>query len=131
MTEKHMICLSCPLGCELTVRIEDGRVASVEGNGCLRGEAYGGQEAIEPMRILPSSVQVVGGTRALLSVKTDRPIPRSLIPSAMCAIRELSVQAPIEIGTVVLGDLLGIGANLVATRTVPLLPPLEELPDSK
>jgi CxxC motif-containing protein len=118
MSDKRLICLSCPIGCELTVHIEDGEVLTVEGNRCARGDAYGRQEAVRPMRILPTSVRVTGGTRKLLSVKTDRPIPLELIPAAMRRIKGLSVEAPVQIHDVVLDDLLGTGAKLVATRNV-------------
>jgi CxxC motif-containing protein len=114
-----MICLSCPIGCELRVHIVDGEVSQVEGNRCPRGEEYAKREAIEPMRILPSSVRVIGGTRRLLSVKTDRAIPLRLIAEAMKGIRRASVRAPVEIGDIVLEDLLGTGANVVATREIP------------
>lgn len=120
MTEKRMICLSCPIGCEISVRIEGGQVVQVEGNGCPRGEKYARREAVEPMRVLPSSVRVIGGTRQLVSVKTDRPIPRRRIPEAMAEIRGTTAKAPIEIGDVVVARLLDTDANLVATRRVPL-----------
>jgi len=119
MTEKRMICLSCPVGCQLTVTVENGEVLRVDGNACPRGDVYGRQEAIEPMRTLPTSVRVTAGTRDLVSVKTDRPIPLDLIPAAMDLIREISVEAPVRIHDVVLDDLLGTGAKLVATRDVP------------
>jgi len=119
MTEKRMICLSCPVGCQLTVTVENGEVLRVDGNACPRGDVYGRQEAIEPMRTLPTSVRVTAGTRDLVSVKTDRPIPLDLIPAAMDLIREISVAAPVRIHDVVLDDLLGTGAKLVATRDVP------------
>jgi len=118
MTEKRILCISCPVGCEMTVGIEDGRVIRVDGNRCPRGKHYAEQEAVEPMRVLPSSVKVVGGRRPLVSVKTDRPIPRSLIPEAMKAIRETVTLAPVRMGAVLLTDLLGTGANVVATRDV-------------
>ncbi len=60
MTEKRILCISCPVGCEMTVAIEDGRVLRVDGNRCPRGKHYAEQEAVEPMRVLPSSVKVVG-----------------------------------------------------------------------
>lgn len=103
----------------------DGQVIEISGNQCPRGEAYGRQEALEPMRVLPSSVRVVKGTRPLLSVKTDRPIPRRLIAEAMSLIRNVSVEAPIAIGDIVLTDILATGANLVATREIRR----SELPD--
>ena len=118
MIEKRFTCLSCPIGCALTVQIDDNKVVGISGNQCPRGDAYGRQEALEPMRVLPSSVRVVNGTRPLLSVKTDCPIPRRLIPEAMRLIREVAVEAPIAIGNIVLTDILGTGANLVATREI-------------
>lgn len=121
MSEGKMICLSCPMGCELSVRIENGRVVRVEGNGCPRGPAYAEREAIEPMRVLPTSIKVLNGDRPLVSVKTDRPIPRRMIPAAMDVVRKIVVPAPVKIGDVVLADLLGTGAKLVTTRAVPVL----------
>lgn len=35
-----MNCIMCPLGCEMTVTIEDGAVTSVTGNTCPRGPKY-------------------------------------------------------------------------------------------
>ena len=32
MEEKNLICINCPLGCPLTVSMEDGEVKKVEGN---------------------------------------------------------------------------------------------------
>jgi len=118
MIEKRILCVSCPVGCELTVRIENSRVVRVEGNRCPRGKRYAEQEAVEPMRVLPTSVRVVGGDRPLVSVKTDRPIPRKLLLEAMDEIRRIATRAPVKIGDVVLADLLGTGANLVATREI-------------
>ncbi|MBC7099651.1 DUF1667 domain-containing protein [Candidatus Bipolaricaulota bacterium] len=117
--KRRLTCISCPVGCELTVEVENGEVTSVSGNRCGRGEAYACQEAVEPMRILPTSVKVIGGELPLVSVRTDRPIPRRLIPQAMDFIRGLAVEAPVEIGQVIAQDLLGTGASLVATRSVP------------
>ena len=118
MTEKKLICVSCPIGCEITAKIEDGVVVSVSGNRCPRGEAYARQEAIDPMRVLPTSVKVIGGKLPLVSVKTDQPVPKRLIEEIMDYIRTLSVAAPVRIGQVLAENLLQTGANLVATREV-------------
>ena len=34
MEEKNLICINCPLGCPLTVTMENGEVKSVSGNTC-------------------------------------------------------------------------------------------------
>lgn len=118
MIEKKLICVSCPVGCMITVEIEDGVVARIAGNQCPRGEAYARQEAIEPMRMLPTSVKVIAGVRPLVSVKTDRPVPKRSIAEIMDFVRTLSVEAPVEIGQVIAERILDTEANLVATRSV-------------
>ena len=118
MREKKLICVSCPIGCEITTKIKDGVVVSVSGNRCPRGETYAKQEAIDPMRVLPTNVKVIGGQLPLVSVKTDQPVPKRLIEEIMNYICTLSIEAPVEIGQVLVEDLLQTGANLVATREV-------------
>ena len=44
----ELTCISCPLGCPLRVETDDeGRVLSVTGNTCRRGEEYGRKEVTE------------------------------------------------------------------------------------
>jgi len=95
-------------------------VTDIAGNRCPRGEAYARQEAIDPMRILPTSVRVVDGELPLVSVKTDQPVPKRLIYQIMDYIRTLSIDAPVEIGQVMTEKLPGTEARLVATREVRL-----------
>ncbi len=116
MREVKLICISCPLGCELTVVLEGKEVVSVSGNRCPRGEEYARSEAVEPRRVLMTLVKVEGGKDRVVSVKTDRPIPLRLFPEAMARVRELAVRAPVAIGAVIEEDFLGTGARLVATR---------------
>jgi len=118
MTEKRLICVSCPIGCEITVRLEQGTITEVSGNRCPRGETYARQEAVDPMRVLPTNVKVLHGALPLVSVKTDRPVPRRAIEAIMRRVRALSVEAPVGAGQVLADDLPGTDAKLVATRTV-------------
>jgi len=116
---KKLVCVSCPVGCELEVEVHGPGAIEVSGNRCPRGEAYAREEVTDPKRVLMSLVKVVGGEPPLASVRTDRPIPKRLIPRAMEVIKKLSVPAPVEVGQVLVRDLVGTGANLVATRHVP------------
>ena len=118
--EKKLICVSCPVGCEITAEIDESVITRVTGNRCPRGGAYANQEAIDPMRVLPTSVRVIGGNLPLVSVKTDQPVPKRLIWEIMDYIRTLSVDAPVKIGQVLTENVLGTEANLVATREVRL-----------
>jgi len=44
--EKKLICVSCPVGCEITAEIDESVITRVTGNRCPRGGAYANQEAI-------------------------------------------------------------------------------------
>jgi CxxC motif-containing protein len=37
---RNLICIGCPMGCPLTVRMENGQI-TVTGNTCKRGADYG------------------------------------------------------------------------------------------
>ena len=38
MEEKLITCINCPMGCRMTVTMENGEVVKVSGNTCKRGE---------------------------------------------------------------------------------------------
>ncbi len=118
MTERELVCVSCPVGCQIKVRIEGGELTRLEGPRCPRGEAYARQEALEPRRVLATSVKVEEGDDPLVSVRTDRPVPKERLTELMEVIKRLTVAAPVKIGQTVVHDLLGTGADLVATRAV-------------
>ena len=48
METRNLTCIGCPMGCPLTVKIENGTVLSVEGNTCKRGAIYGKKEVTDP-----------------------------------------------------------------------------------
>ena len=115
MEIKSIICINCPLGCPLTVGIEDGKVVSVEGNTCKRGETYAVKEITNPSRTVTSTVKVVGGERPVVAVRTKTDIPKDKIFACMEAINAAEVTAPVKIGDVVISDVCGTGVDVVAT----------------
>ena len=119
MEEKNLICINCPLGCPLTVTLENGEVKTVTGNTCPRGEAYARKELTNPTRIVTSTVKVKGGRLAMASVTTATDIPQGKIFDGVKAIQNIALDAPVAIGQVVLADVCGTGVDIVATKTVP------------
>ena len=111
---KELICIICPKGCHLKVDEENG--CAVTGNGCARGAEYGKKEITDPTRVITSTVGITGGIYSRCPVKTDRPIPKKLIGDAMVLLRGLEITSPVKTGDVVVSDILGTGANFVATR---------------
>ena len=119
MAIRELTCISCPLGCPLKVETdENGAVLQVTGNTCKRGEVYGKKEVTAPERTVTSTVAVVGGSAPLVSVRTQNPIPKGKIWECMAAIRKAKVQAPVQIGDVVIENVCGTGVNVVATKNV-------------
>ncbi len=119
MKETQMTCIICPVGCALKVTLDDnGKFVSVKGNRCPKGEIYAKDEVEDPKRVLTSSVKVVNGKMPLVSVKTDRSIPKRLIGEAMKAIKSTSVDAPVKVEDIIIENFLNTGANLIATRSV-------------
>lgn len=118
MTEvRELTCIGCPLGCPLTVKVEDEGIA-VTGNTCPRGEAYGKKEVTNPTRIVTSTVQILGGALPRVSVKTESDIPKGRIFDCMEEIRRTTVSAPVKIGDVLIEDCAGTGMAVIATKNV-------------
>ena len=117
MEERMITCINCPVGCRITVQLQDGQVVSLSGNACRRGERYAKQECVAPERIV-TAVVPVEGSQTPLSVKTRGPVPKALIGSVMAALSELRLSAPVQAGEVVLPDVCGSGVDVIATRSV-------------
>lgn len=114
---KELICINCPMGCPLTVTLEDGEVTKVEGNTCPRGDSYGRKEVTNPTRIVTTSVPVVGSSKErMVSVKTAHDIPKGKIFDVVQALIGVKAQAPVEIGDVILADVAGTGVDVIATK---------------
>ena len=117
MSAKTITCIGCPLGCRLSVRMEEGQVQEVDGAGCGRGAVYARQECVCPTRMVTSLVQVQG-RRAPLSVKTVRPVPKEKIFACLEEIHRARVTSSVRIGDVIVKDVCGTGVDVVATGGV-------------
>ena len=114
--EVEIICISCPVGCNLTVQL--GGDIKVSGHQCKAGIAYANEEITNPTRNIATSVKIAGGHMPMLSVKTARPIPKGAIRAVVDAVHKVSMTAPVMLGDVVLADAAGTGVDIVATRHV-------------
>ena len=117
--KKHFVCVVCPVGCEIDVVHDGGRIISMEGNKCEKSEEFVRQELIEPMRILTTTVRIEGSKWPVIPVRTDKAVPKRLFPRIMRELRRITLQAPVGMLDVVVRDVLHTGANVTATRTMP------------
>ena len=112
--ERILTCIVCPRGCTLSVDLgEGGEVLSVKGNACKRGVVYAENECTHPMRTVTSTVRLANGK--LVAVKTSGTVPKEKVFEVMRAINQARPGADVEIGSVVISDVCGLGVDVVAT----------------
>ncbi len=137
-------CIMCPRGCglEAVVEPEGGsredkgredkgrecglpeacaagfRISRITGNACPKGEQYVRQEIENPMRNIATSILVDGGELPLASVRLTGPVPKGSIFDVMKEIRQVRRPAPVTEGQVVIPDVLGLGVDVIVTKTV-------------
>ncbi|MEE8885950.1 MAG: DUF1667 domain-containing protein [Eubacteriales bacterium] len=117
-SKTELTCIGCPMGCLVTVTMEDGEIKSVTGNSCANGDRYARKEVTDPRRIVCSSCIVYGGDLPRVSCKTKTDVPKNKIFDVMKEINKVKAQAPIKIGDVLIEDVAGTGVPVIATKNI-------------
>jgi CxxC motif-containing protein len=115
--DREIICIVCPTGCRIRVKGDEQQL-TVGGNECKRGEEYALKEITDPRRTLITTVRIENASLRRLPVRTNREIPKASIFPCMEVINRARVEAPVEVGQVIISDILGTGADVVATRSM-------------
>ncbi len=109
---RELTCIVCPRGCQLRVELDGTRVVSVTGQICPRGKRYAEEECTHPLRTVTSTVRLSNG--GVLSVKTERAIPKENVFDCMKRINGVVAKLPIKAGDIIIEDLFG--TNVIATE---------------
>lgn len=112
-----LICINCPKGCHLEVEEVDGEV-KVTGNSCPRGMTYAVSELKDPRRTLTTTVGIDSHTYDRLPLISSSPLPRDRIMDAMKALKGVETKAPVKMGEVIVKDILGLGIDMIASKTI-------------
>lgn len=115
---KELVCIICPLGCNLKAVISGGRIEEITGNTCPRGAEYARKELTNPRRVLTTTVRVRGGSLPAVSVKTLTDIPKDRIFQCMRELKDVVLEAPVDTGQVVAENIAGTGVPVVTTKAV-------------
>ena len=118
MPTKELTCINCPMGCLLSVEFDETGIKKVTGNQCKRGELYAAKEVITPKRIVTSIVPVLNGVEDMVSVKTAIDIPKELVKQCVTELKNVKVEAPVEIGQVIVENICGTNVCVIATKRV-------------
>ncbi|MCD6397211.1 MAG: DUF1667 domain-containing protein [Spirochaetaceae bacterium] len=121
--KKELICISCPIGCRLTVEYnEDKRdydSIKVSGNLCPKGEIYGKEEILAPKRVVTATASIESRIQKRLPIKTIEAIDKDLIFDLLKEIYSLKLKPPVKIGDTIIKNFKKSGVDIVATANLP------------
>jgi len=116
--KREFTCIICPNGCRISVEYEGTNIKNIEGDECPKGKDYVKNEITNPLRVFTGSVLVESGDFSLVSVKTHVPILKKYLKKVGEITHRIKVKAPVEIGQVVVFNLLNENIDLIATRKI-------------
>ncbi|MBR5753607.1 MAG: DUF1667 domain-containing protein [Clostridia bacterium] len=110
-----MVCITCPQSCILTVTKNDDGTVTVTGNRCPRGEQFALNELTAPQRTLCSTVATAFPGTPVLPCRVSADIPKDKVFDVMEAINAVRVTKPLSRGDIIIRNVLGTGADVIAT----------------
>lgn len=113
---RELTCIGCPMGCELTVEVENGVAVSVTGNTCKIGETYAQNEISAPVRTVTTTM--LSETGIPVPVKTAGQIPKGKIFEVTAAVKAVRAKLPVKMGDVLLADAAGTGVDIIASKSI-------------
>ena len=83
-----------------------------------RGAKYGVEEVTNPRRVITTTVKLSGSYLNLLPVKTNDSVPKELMFDIMKVLDKVCVGAPVNVGDVIVKDILGTGVDIVSSKSM-------------
>jgi CxxC motif-containing protein len=141
----EMICITCPMGCHLSIERPSDDEIVVSGNRCPRGEKYAREELLSPKRVVTATCRALGSGEALASgealgsaaaaadgalagqspyrprrvpLRTNGAFPKERVPELLKLIYALELRLPVRRGQVAIADALGTGIDVLVARTM-------------
>ncbi len=116
--KKHLTCIGCPMSCPLELTIVDGEIREITGNSCKRGEDYARQEYTAPSRMVSTTIACTSGIWPRLPVKTAAAVPKGKVIEVVKALHALEIEAPVQMGQIILDNVADTGVAVIATRSL-------------
>jgi len=118
MSMKHLICITCPVGCKLEAELA-GEELTVTGHACKRGIDFAMAELTMPMRTLCSTVRTNNPDCPMLPVRTSCEIPKGAMMDVMRLLAGVEVTKPIKCGETVTSLAPVCEGEMIATCDFP------------
>ncbi len=117
MKQVKFTCIVCPKSCSITVTDQNGEL-SFYGYDCKRGVDHARDEYLHPMRMLTSTVKIVGGEFPRLGVIGTKEVPKNKLQSCLEEVYKVTAKAPVTAGDVLIQNILGTGCDVVAAMSM-------------
>ena len=129
----EMICITCPMGCHLSIERPSENEIVVSGNRCPRGEKYAREELLSPRRVVTATCRAIGSAEAVadgaladpspyrprrVPLRTSAAFPKERVPELLKLIYGLELRLPVQRGQVAIADALGSGIDVLVARTM-------------
>lgn len=127
----ELTCITCPLGCALSVEREGDGPLSVSGNRCPRGIRYANEELLSPKRVLTATVRVVrdlsspaaaipasDDAPSRLPVRTSAACPKESLGELLAELYALELRLPVKRGDALIKNWRGTGVDVLAARSL-------------
>ena len=111
-----IICKACTASCRM---FYDANTGTLRGNRCPRGWSYALNYKPEDLKFRTFLVKVKGGQMKRMALRTDQPVSEAVSAKLEAAVKELTIQAPVSAGALVLKDTADTGVDLLAIRKMP------------
>ena len=116
--EKEINCIICPIGCKIKVKIDKSECQIIQGDKCKQGREYAISEALDPRRMMTTSILLLNGKWPLVSIKSSKPVPKDKIFNILNEIKKIIIYAPVKSGQVIIENVANTGVNIIATKTI-------------
>jgi CxxC motif-containing protein len=121
MPKEEYTCVACPKGCTVEVEFEGDEIKDISGYSCAKGEEYVKSEFHDPRRILTTTVKIKNAKYPRIPVRTETGVPKDELDCCLDKINDVELEAPVEVGEVVIDDICGTDIPLLTSRSLELV----------
>lgn len=114
---KTVSCIICPNSCTIEI---DEKTLVASGNKCPRGLEYAKGEITNPKRSVTSTVKTSFKHFPVLPCRTSKAVSKSKVMDVIKEINKVTVNNYLKVGDIIIKNIAGTDADLIATANVPI-----------
>ena len=116
--KKEVVCVVCPSGCIVNIEYKGNEVVQIIGNKCKKGVEFAKEEAIDPKRILTTTLGIDSINFRRIPVRSNKPVSRDKILNITREIKRIKVKPAIKMGDVIAKNFMDTGIDIIASMDI-------------